>query len=173
MVITVFVALAGCGSPEADSGGAGGGPAASGPATGGRSSAAPPAAFDVTRLCSLLEKSEIESEFGKYGKVTGGQFDAGRSSCDWQIGRQILQLRAPAPVENPRERLVSQRDDLAKKKDYKIVDVEGLGEYAYAILWNGTTQLVVLTKGVVFYLYTFLSATDELVNLAGHAVKRI
>jgi hypothetical protein len=170
--VTVTVALAGCGSPDADPGGGSGG-TNGGSAAAGRSGADQPATLDPTRLCSLLEQSEIAAEFGEHGEVTEGEYHAQSGSCNWQMGRQILQLRAPFPVADPRERLVRQRDDLVKKGEAEVVDVNGVGDYAYAILWNGTTQLVVLTKGVVFYLYTILSAKDELVTLAGHVVKRI
>jgi hypothetical protein len=170
-VAAVLITLAGCGGNNAnDDNDAAGAPATSQPEQ-------PVPDFDLDRLCSMLELSEIEAEFGEYGAIHEGELNRDWRSCDWQIGEQVgeqlLQLRVVPTVANPRERLDREREGLEQDEEYEVVDVSGVGEYAYSILWQGSTQLVFLSQGYVFYLYTLVDATEELTTLAGYVVDRI
>jgi hypothetical protein len=172
LAIIVLIALAGCrDTPPADPGG----DDRAGEATEGApvSTNQPAAEFDLDRLCSLLEPSEIAAEFGEYGSVSEGTLTPDLRSCDWLIGDQILQLRVLESSQDPQARLVSERETLEADAEYEVVDVDGVGDYAYVVRWEGTTQLVFLTGGQVFYLYSFVSATDELTTLAGHVTGRV
>jgi hypothetical protein len=172
LAIIVLIPLAGCrDTPAADPGGAD----QAGEATQGApvTTNQPVTDFDLDRLCTLLELSEIEAEFGQYGSVSEGTLTPDLRSCDWLIGDQSLQLRVLAQSQDPQARLVSEREALEADDEYEIADVNGVGDYAYVIRWEGTTQLVFLTGGQVFYLYSFVSATDELTTLAGHVTGRV
>jgi hypothetical protein len=133
----------------------------------------PAASFDVNRLCTMLERSEIEAAFPDYRPVSEGTLTAEFRSCDWQMGDEYLQLRVLPAVQNPRDRLLSERETQEQNPEYEVADVTGVGEYAYVLRWQETTQLIFLAEETVFYLYTFFPAVDELTTLAGHVVERI
>jgi hypothetical protein len=167
----VLIALAGCGGSNSNDNNDPAEAPAGAPAN--DQPEQPGAAFDVDRLCTMLERSEIEAEFPDYQPVSEGTLTPEFRSCDWQMGDQYLQLRVLPAVENPRDRLLSERETQEQDPEYEIADVPGVGEYAYVLLWQDTTQLIFLAEETVFYLYTFFPAVEELTTLAGYVVDRI
>lgn len=171
IVAAVLITLAGCGGSNSNDNDDPAGAPAGAPAN--DQPEQPEAAFDVDRLCTMLERSEIEAEFPEHRPVSEGTLTAEFRSCDWQMGDEYLQLRVLPIVQDPRGRLLSERESQEQDPEYEIVDVPGVGEYAYALRWQETTQLIFLSEGLVFYLYTFFPAVEELTTLAGHVVDRI
>ena len=121
----------------------------------------------------MLEPAEIDAEFGEYGSASEGTLFRDFRSCDWEMGDKSLQLRVLPYVSNPRERLLSEREEQEQNPEYEFIDLTGVGEYAYAIRWEDTTQLIFLSDGAVFYFFAYVPAVDELTALARHVVDRI
>ena len=142
-------------------------------------------------LCALLERSEVEAEFGERGGVGAGypEFD----SCVWDVGDQstagsgnvTISGYGPALGQTIEQQFAGYKD-LADDP----VDIEGLGDEAYAEHDPGAyddRSLEVMFEHTFVYFRsgdTFLSVSaffgpgvggvqDKLVTLTEHVIDRL
>jgi hypothetical protein len=142
-------------------------------------------------LCTLLEESEVEAEFGERGRAAEGYEEF--ESCVWEVGDQSVAGTGSVTVsEYPTIPGQSLEDNFAGFEELADdpVDIDGLGEEAY--FEHDATAFDDRSLGVVFehtFVYfrtdsVFLSVSaffgpgvdgveDRLVVLAEHVLDRL
>lgn len=142
-------------------------------------------------LCSLLEASEIEAEFGERGAVAGGLEEL--ESCVWDVGPQSEAGSGNVTIwDYPPVPGVSIEDNFAGFKELadNPVDIDGLGDEAYyehdpeayddrslEVMWEHT--FVYFRSGETFLSVSAFfgpgvdGVEDRLVTLAEHVLSRL
>lgn len=131
-VVVAVLAVAGCGG--GDGGGVAGAGGATGPGGGSGTGEADAGGTDDDGLdlCTLLETSEVEAEFGEVGPVAGGEPDF--IHCVWEVGELYREGSGTVSVTDFGPPLgVTMEEHLATFRGFadNPVDIDGLGDGAF------------------------------------------
>jgi hypothetical protein len=137
-------------------------------------------AFDIDRLCSMLDEDEIAAEFGERGPVGPGTPDF--THCVWDVGDEVaafsLSYTQPTPGQTDEETFADMRDFVEADPTAEVTDAPGLGDEAYFEEVPDQTFLHFRSGGVSFIVSTFFvppveGTHDKLATLAGHVLDRV
>jgi hypothetical protein len=181
----LLVAACGGGGGDGDESGSGGGGGklpvdGGGEAGGSGDSGDSGVAFDIDRLCSMLEEDEIAAEFGERGAIGPGTPDF--THCLWDVGDEVaavsLSYTQPTPGLTDQETFADMRDLVEADPTAEVSDAAGVGDEAYFEEIPDQTILHFRSGEVSFNVGTFFvpavdGTHDKLVTLAGHVIDRL
>ena len=183
MAVAVALLLAACGGGDGggDSGGGGGKePLGASEAGDLGDSGDSGVAFDIDRLCSMLEEDEIAAEFGDRGPIGPGTPDF--THCLWDVGDEVaavsLSYTQPTPGLTDEETFADMRELIEADPTADVTDAPGVGDEAYFEEIPDQTILHFRSGEVSFNVGTFFvpavaGTQDKLVTLAGHVLDRL
>lgn len=174
LVVLSLLGVAGCSGDDGDASTGSGGVANQD--DGGDSNGAGSADTAEGNVCSLLEVSEIEAEFGDRGVVGAGEENT-EIACNWEVGDLSEPNSGSGNVGVMRARYAGTVESaLAESRAIadNPIDIEGLGDEAYmdvATLYVRSGEALIAISA--FFSPSVDGLQEKLVTLAQHVLTRL